>query len=66
MSARNEIWSSPDDSVSLYEDLLEGTVSLEIKAGPTVTLLPLPPKLVAAILASQACRAYAETGSTGC
>ena len=66
MSTRSSIWWNDEKEISLhlYEEMMESKVCLEIKSGPTWTVLTLPPAMVKKIIESETCRIYAEHGTT--
>ena len=66
MSTRSSLWWADEKEMSLhlYEEMRGSKVCLEIKSGPTWTVLPLPSAMVKAIRESETCRIYAEHGTT--
>lgn len=66
MSTRSSLWWADEKEMSLhlYEEMCDSKVCLEIKSGPTWTVLALPSAMVKAIRESETCRIYAEHGTT--
>ena len=68
MSTRSSIWWTQDEAenpqLHLYEEMLDGTICLDIQSGPTHTVFALPPEMIRKIQNSETCHTYAIHGNT--
>ena len=65
MSTRCSIYYSNEAArldLHLFSECFDGTIWLELRHGVSVTTIPLPQELVAAMLKSETCKAFAQDG----
>jgi hypothetical protein len=65
LSTRCTIWYAEEDApldLHLYSECFDDTIWLELRQGASVTTIPLPQAMVSAILKSETCKQFAESG----